>query len=401
MGSFSCNKGVATNASEVQDLRLRCECLHHQEPGRKHQHHHRRGWWQRPEAMNSPFNHCWSNKLHITVSTIPYVLTNQVLYFYMGVLTVAEFHLRSYMESLYFKPSCRQLRSGWNYRFRVCLWLSFWKGKTQLLRFSVVKQRKHVKTDQSGIWKVLIWEVEFRTFTNCRCQMWIDNFSSYVIYCQRISSSRLGAEATPDLYLHNPEQGIGDLAGLGRFGTQGVSPTHCLRFVPSSCQAPVIKIYSSGNPIGFFYHRNIHLGTSNKTPFVMDFYDRSLASLGGHLWGRSLKSLKRCHPRKPKQLPTPRACQQAGGRVRFASHPFVRKESLWHLRHEVQEYPAEKWTLMKHSEEDLKKDMNRLEAFIFDEEFSERLWVDLVYIFSILWVWSNFSMFAKQVYPRL
>lgn len=82
--------------------------------------------------------------------------------------------------------------------------------------------------------------------------MWIDNFSSYVIYCQRISSSRLGAEATPDLYLHNPEQGIGDLAGLGRFGTQGVSPTHCLRFVPSSCQAPVIKIYSNGNPIGFF-----------------------------------------------------------------------------------------------------------------------------------------------------
>lgn len=39
--------------------------------------------------------------------------------------------------------------------------------------------------------------------------------------------------------------------------------------------------------------------------------------------------------------------------------------------------------LMKHSEKDLKKDMNPLEAFIFDEEFSERLWVDLVYIFSI------------------
>eukprot|EP00434_Breviolum_minutum_P014016 symbB.v1.2.012360.t1/scaffold854.1/size229663/14 len=26
--------------------------------------------------------------------------------------------------------------------------------------------------------------------------------------------------------------------------------------------------------------------------------------------GPSLKSLKRCHPRKPKQLPTPRACRQ-------------------------------------------------------------------------------------------
>ena len=123
---------------------------------------------------------------------------------------------------------------------------------TAFFRFSVVKQCKHVKADQSGIWKVLIWEVEFRTFkflwllddspfAICRCQMWIHNFSSYVIYCRRISSSRLGAEATPDLYLHNPEQGIGDLAGLGRGGTQGVSPTHCLTWClfPSiaSCQS--------------------------------------------------------------------------------------------------------------------------------------------------------------------
>ena len=210
----------------------------------------------------------------------------------------------------------------------MCLWLSFWKGKTQLLRFSVVKQCKHVKADQSEIWKVLIWEVEFRTFrflwlldespfAICRCQMWIHNFSS----------SRIGAEATPDLYLHNPEQGIGDLAGLGRGGTQGVSPTHCLTwclFPPvANCQSS--KYIAMETPWFFLTTGTYTSVLPTKPPFVMDFYDRSLVSLGGHLWGRSLKSLKRCHPRKPKQLPTPRACRQAGGRVRFASHPFVRK----------------------------------------------------------------------------
>lgn len=106
-----------------------------------------------------------------------------------------------------------------------------------------------------------------------------------------------------------------------------LSPTHCLTwclFPPvANCQSS--KYIAMETPSVFFNHRNIHVCTANKTPFVMDFYDRSLASLGGHLWGRSLKSLKRCHPRKPKQLPTPRACRQAGGRVRFASHPFVRK----------------------------------------------------------------------------
>ena len=226
-----------------------------------------------------------------------------MLYFWYGSsdrrrISFAELHGVTIFHTV-FTPSCRQLRSGWNYRFRVCLWLSFWKGKTQLLRFSVVKQCKHVKTDQSGIWKVLIWEVGFRTFrflwlldespfAICRCQMSIHNFSSYVIYCQRISSSRLGAEATPDLYLHNPEQGIGDLAGLGRGGTQGVSPTHCLRFVPSSCQLPVIKIYSNGNPRFLFatwtYTSVLPTKPRSSWTFTTGSWRHWVATFEGHHW---------------------------------------------------------------------------------------------------------------------
>ena len=102
----------------------------------------------------------------------------------------------------------------------------------------------------------------------------------------------------------------------------------------------------------FKNHGTIHL---SNTWVVMDVW----ANFEGYHWSPwSVATPSNRSSRQRREL-----VDRRGGVVRFAGHPLSEKESLWHLRHEVKEYPAEKWKLKQYFLKKTWKRMNPLEVF--------------------------------------
>ena len=102
----------------------------------------------------------------------------------------------------------------------------------------------------------------------------------------------------------------------------------------------------------FKNHGTIHL---SNTWVVMAFW----ANFEGYHWSPwSVATPSNRSSRQRREL-----VDRRGGVVRFVGHPLSEKESLWHLRHEVKEYPAEKWKLKQYNMKKTWKRVNPLEVF--------------------------------------